>query len=129
MSGIRAAGGLRDIFRGTPPPDEDGATACPSVPALWQDLIQEAQDLGILNEDAAARWGRAFAHQALRDSEDAADSRYKLVGDDSDVADFLHRILGDDSSSEHGQEDDGNENDQDRSGIGKSVEDQEHGLR
>ncbi|KAL1889133.1 hypothetical protein Sste5346_009080 [Sporothrix stenoceras] len=115
MSDMRAAGGLRDVFRGTPPPDEDGANPCPSIPTLWQDLIQEAQDLGILTEDAAARWGRAFARQALQDSEDAAD--------------YVRRIVGDDSFSDHSQEDDGNDNDQDRFGIGKSVEDQEHGLR
>ncbi|CAK7221692.1 hypothetical protein SBRCBS47491_004612, partial [Sporothrix bragantina] len=100
MSGMLAAGALRDTFSGTPP-DEDGGDSgvdddnddtypCPGVPDYWQVFIQEAQNLGILDEDAAARWGREFERQALQDAEDAAEReaaylKSQFDGDDDDL--------------------------------------------
>ncbi|CAK7217325.1 hypothetical protein SEUCBS140593_003175 [Sporothrix eucalyptigena] len=134
MSGMRAAGGLRDIFGETPPLDDDGDSPCPIIPAIWQDLIQEAQDLGILDEDAAARWGRAFARQARQNAEDEeayyADFRQSIL-DDDDISEnnIVKRILRGESVNEHSREDDRSDNDQDRHGTGKSIEDREHDLR
>ncbi|CAK7242201.1 MAG: hypothetical protein STHCBS139747_003681 [Sporothrix thermara] len=96
LSGMRAAGSLKDTFSG-PPPDNDAAGdggeddnitgAGPGVPGYWLELIQEAQSLGILDEDAAARWSRDFARQAQQDADDAAE--LEAAYRDSQVSDDL----------------------------------------
>ncbi|CAK7218086.1 hypothetical protein SCUCBS95973_003370 [Sporothrix curviconia] len=111
MSGMCAAGALRDTFDGTPPPDNDGDSPLPSVPDLWAVLIQEAQDLGILDADAAALWGREFARQARADAEEEealhefiAQCQHGYNDDSSDIPDVRDQ---EDGATDHGDEHNG----------------------
>ncbi|CAK7230011.1 hypothetical protein SCUCBS95973_007429 [Sporothrix curviconia] len=114
MSSMRAVGALRDIFSGTPPDDngdDDG------VPDHWRTLVEEAQDLGILDEDAAARWCKGFAHQAREDAEREARLEAFFRASQSG---------GDELSGESHHGDDGHDNSQDRQGKGKGAVDDDN---
>lgn len=120
MSGMRAAAALKDTFSGTPPPDAGGSSSCTSVPALWQDLIDEAQVLGILDEGMAARWGSEFARQAQQDAEDKA----------AFEAAYLESLRDDDSLfGERDDQDNPSGPEEDQSNKGKGADNQDNNLR
>lgn len=90
MAGIQAASGLAVIFSKEPPRDPDNPEN-PDDPNLdrdfdletqappeWRSTLEAAVDVGVLDEQAAARWGRAFARAAReREAEQALkEARY-----------------------------------------------------
>jgi len=65
LGGMRAAGALKDIFHGPPPGDI--ATPVPDqvyMPDIWEELIQDAKEAGVLTADAAKRWRRYVLEDA-----------------------------------------------------------------
>jgi len=68
LSGIAAAGALKDIFRG-PPPDSHEPGSVPvsvAVPWEWEFLLERAGEIGILDTKEEERWRqaiRAYLHE------------------------------------------------------------------
>jgi len=56
LSGIVAAGALKDIFRGPPPSDGPDVPASAPLPWVWEVMINRAGEIGILNTEEEEQW-------------------------------------------------------------------------
>lgn len=60
LAGTCTAEALRVIFRGDPPENEGPTGYDVEVPESWQVLLDDALREGVLNDEQASLWGKAF---------------------------------------------------------------------
>ncbi|KAK1756304.1 hypothetical protein QBC47DRAFT_460156 [Echria macrotheca] len=70
LAGMMAAGALKDVFRGPPPPPsgmEGPVRDERHMPGDWEMLIEAAQQEGVLTVEAAERWRRYILENAYQE--------------------------------------------------------------
>ncbi|KAK3940441.1 hypothetical protein QBC46DRAFT_385399 [Diplogelasinospora grovesii] len=72
---LKAAGSLRTIFKDDPP-SVDPIPANMTVPSEWAWLLDGATKAGVMDSDAAAKWGHAFA-LVQREKDEEEEERYQ----------------------------------------------------
>lgn len=70
LASMKAAGGLKDIFRHPPPSFQGPVRDEAYMPGDWEMLIEAAEQEGILSVEAAEGWRRYFSEIAYQDYQD-----------------------------------------------------------
>jgi len=73
LAGMRAAGALKDIFRGPPPSSEGPVRDDVYMPSDWDMLIQSAQEEGVLSVEAEEQWRRYVSESTYQDHQEWAE--------------------------------------------------------
>lgn len=66
MAGMKAAGSLRIIFSGSPPPDTGQPPYVVETPAIWANLLDEAVAADVMDRRTADLWEKGFQWHVVR---------------------------------------------------------------
>ncbi|KAK0724227.1 hypothetical protein B0H67DRAFT_656540 [Lasiosphaeris hirsuta] len=82
LAGAMGSAGLQDMFGDSPPENQPGPTRGEAfMPSHWENLLKGAQEIGILDSDAADKWRKAVMEDTYRAAKIEAniDSKYMAL--------------------------------------------------